>query len=82
MRQGDITLEQVPCIIVNVINNLLAFVGYISLGIIIIGGLLYTFGGVNEEWKSKGKDAVKMALFGAVVSWSAWMVVNLWLDNI
>jgi hypothetical protein len=37
---------------------------------------------VNEEWKSKGKESVKMALFGAVVSWSAWIVVNFWLDNI
>ena len=43
LRKGNMTLEQVPNIILAMTNNLLSFVGYISLGVIIIGGLLYTF---------------------------------------
>ena len=42
---------------------------------------MYVFSGVNEELKGKGKEAMKMALLGAVVSWSAWIIVNLFLDN-
>jgi hypothetical protein len=45
-------------------------VGYISLGVVLIGALMYTFGGVSEEMKSKGKEAIKIALMGAVVSWT------------
>lgn len=40
------------------------------------------FGGVNEEAKSKGKEAIKLAIIGAVVSWSAWLVVNFVIDNV
>jgi hypothetical protein len=62
-------------------NNLLSFVGYISLVTILVGSLMYVMGWVSEEMKSKGKEAVKVALMGAVVSWTGWLVVNFMLDN-
>lgn len=42
---------------------------------------MYVFAGVNEEFKSRGKQAIKVALIGAVVSWSGWLIVNFLLDN-
>lgn len=81
LRSGNIHMDQVPSIIIAITNNFLKFVGYVSLAIILIGALLYVFGGVNEEWKSKGKEAIKMALFGAIVSWSGWLLINFIIDN-
>jgi hypothetical protein len=75
-------MGQIPCIILNITNNLLSFVGTVSLVVIVWGSMQYTLGGINEEWKSKGKDAIKMALLGAVVSWSGWFMVNFVLDNV
>jgi hypothetical protein len=46
-------LSQIPGVVVAITNNLLSFVGYISLGVILIGALMYVFGGVSEEMKSK-----------------------------
>lgn len=42
---------------------------------------MYVFAGANEEFKSRGKNAMKVALIGAVVSWSGWLIVNFLLDN-
>lgn len=81
LRQGNISFSQIPGVLVAITNNLLSFVGYISLGAILIGSLMYVFGGVSEEMKSNGKNAIKVALVGAVVSWSGWLIVNFVLDN-
>ena len=81
LRQGNISFSEIPGVIVAITNNLLSFVGYISLGVVLIGALMYTFGGVSEEMKSKGKEAIKIALMGAVVSWTWWIVVNFVMDN-
>jgi len=43
---------------------------------------MYIFGGVNEEFKSTGKTAIKLALIGAIVSWSSWLIVNFVIDNL
>jgi len=42
---------------------------------------MYVFAGINEEYKSKGKEAIKLALIGAVISWSAWLIINFLIDN-
>jgi len=81
LRQGNISFSEIPGVIVAITNNLLSFVGYISLWVILIGALMYVFGGVSETMKSKGKEAIKMALIGAVVSWSGWLIVNFVIDN-
>lgn len=53
-----------------------------SLGVILMGALMYVFGGVNEEAKAKGKEAIKVALAGAIIAWSGWIIVNFILDNL
>ncbi len=82
LRQGSVDFSEIPGVIVAMTNNLLSFVAYISLGVILIGALMYVFGGVNEEMKSKGKEAIKIALIGAVVSWTGWLIINFFIDNI
>ncbi|MFA6080109.1 MAG: hypothetical protein WC753_01350 [Candidatus Gracilibacteria bacterium] len=82
LRTGNISFTQIPCIIISITNNILALVGYISLGVILIGALMYVFGGINEEYKSKGKEAFMAAILGAMLSWSAWLIINFLIDNI
>jgi hypothetical protein len=43
---------------------------------------MYVFGGINEEYKSKGKEAFMAAILGAMLSWSAWLIINFLIDNI
>lgn len=82
LRQGNIAFSEIPGVLVAMTNNLLSFVAYISLGVILIGALMYTLGGVNEKMKSKGKEAIKIALIGAVVSWTGWLIINFFIDNL
>ena len=71
-----------PGVIIAVTNNLLGYAGYVSLGVILMGALMYVFGGVNEEAKASGKEAIKVALTGAIIAWSGWLIVNFILDNL
>ncbi len=82
LRNGDISFDKIPCIIVSVASTLLSFVGYISLGIILLWALMYVFGGVSEKAKETGKTAIKMAIIGAIISWSSWVIVNFVIDNL
>lgn len=82
LRTGNIAFTDIPCIIISVADTLLSFVGTISLGVILVGALMYIFWGVNEEFKSKGKTTVKLALMGAIISWSSWLIVNFIIDNL
>lgn len=36
LRQGNISFSQIPSVLIAITNNLLSFVGYISLGVILI----------------------------------------------
>jgi hypothetical protein len=81
LREGSMKFEDIPGVLLAVTNNLLSFVAYLSLFVIIVGGLMYILGGVQEEIKSKGKQAVQVALIGAVVSWAWWIIVNFVFDN-
>lgn len=36
LRTGDIHMSEIPCIIVNITNNLLGLVGYVSIGVIMV----------------------------------------------
>lgn len=82
LRTWNLHFDDIPCIIINITNNALALVGYISLVVILIWALMYVFGGVNEEFKSKGKEAIKVAIIGAIISWSSWLIINFLIDNL
>lgn len=81
LRKWDMKFEDIPWAILAIINNLLSFVAYFSLFVIIVGGLMYILWGVKEDMKTKGKQAVQVALIWAVVSWSGWIIVNFVFDN-
>lgn len=82
LRTGNIRITEIPGVIIAVTNNLLSYAGYVSLGVILMGSLMYVLGGVNEEAKAKGKEAIKVALAGAIIAWSGWVMVNFVLDNL
>lgn len=82
LRRGDIHLDDIPSIGLAIINNLLYFVGTISIFFIVVGSLVYVFGGLTDRAKTYGKNAIIMAIIGAIVSWSAWFMVNFIIDNL
>ena len=43
LRTGNIRITEVPGVIVAVTNNLLSYAGYVSLGVILMGALMYVF---------------------------------------
>jgi len=49
---------------------------------IVVGGFLWIFSGGNEERIKKGKDAIKGGVIGLVVTLSAWVLINFFLNMI
>lgn len=82
LRKGDIHLDDIPGIGMAIINNLLVFVGTISIFFILVGALVYVFGWLTDRAKTYGKNAILMAIVGALISWTAWFMVNFILDNL
>jgi hypothetical protein len=53
LRTGNIAFTSIPCIILNIVNNLLQIVGIASIMVIVFGSLFYVFSGVSESAKEK-----------------------------
>lgn len=82
LRNGDIHIDDIPNAGLAAINNMLYLVGTISIFFILVGAVVYVFGGLFEQAKEFGKKAIRMAIIGAIISWSAWFMVNFIIDNL
>lgn len=76
IKSGRIPLWLIPFYIVRVIDFLLLAGALISVLFIVIGGYHMIVGGFYEE-KEKGKNTIKYALFGLVLTLLAYTIVNL-----
>lgn len=76
IKTGRIKLYMMPFFITNLIEFLLQVAGLIAVLFMVYGGYLYSVGGITED-KESGKNTIKHALIGLVVSLSSWIVVNL-----
>ncbi len=76
IKSGRIPLWLIPFYIVRVIDFLLLAGALISVLFIVIGGYHMIIGGFAEE-KEKGKNTIKYALFGLVLTLLAYTIVNL-----
>lgn len=81
IKTGKITLAMVPYFIKYISNYLLGMVGLIALLFTVLGGFLYTAGGLTEQ-KEKGKTYIKNALIGMGMAFLAWSIVNVILAAI
>ena len=72
---GRVSVAMVPYFITYFSNYLLGLVSMIALLFVVIGGVLWTVGGVSQQ-KEKGKAFITNALIGMVISFLAWTLVN------
>ncbi len=72
---GRVSVPMIPYFIVYFSNYLLGLVSIIALLFVVIGGFLYTLGGLSQQ-KEKGKTFIMNALIGMVIAFLAWTIVN------
>lgn len=70
---GALTLSQIAR---NVLNFLLSIVGILGIIMLVIGGIMYLTAAGNEERIETGKEIVKYAIIGILVSLAALTIVS------
>jgi len=73
---GSVTLNDIPLLIVTLIQWVLSLAGGIAVIMIMIGGFQYMAGGVTDD-KEKGKKTIIYAVAGLIVAFFAWWIVEL-----
>lgn len=76
LREGRLELNDVPFFIIQAIDLVTRIAGGIAVLALVIGGVQYMMGGLSDN-KEGGKKTVKYAIIGLLVSFLAWVVVNL-----
>ncbi|MBI4975568.1 hypothetical protein HZC20_02720 [Candidatus Peregrinibacteria bacterium] len=76
IKTGDIKLWMLPYYIRYMLEFVIGLAGLIAVGGLVYGGYLYLFAGLLED-KEKGKNAIKNAIIGLVLSLTAWSLVNI-----
>ncbi len=66
----------------NVINLLLVVAGFVSILMIIIGGITYTTSAGDANQTKRGKDTVLYAVIGLIVSIMSFAIVNFVLSKL
>lgn len=78
IRNGTISLRQIPCFIKYFAQTLIAIAGSLSVIFVMIGGYRYVLGA--DEAKDEAKRTVTYALIGLAVSLLAWILVDIVLQ--
>lgn len=78
---GRVSLAMIPYFIQYISNYILGLISLVALLFVVIGGFLYTMGGLGEQ-KDKGKAFIKNALIGMSLAFLAWTIVNVVLSAI
>lgn len=78
---GRVSLSMIPYFIKYFSNYLLGIVSIIALLFVVIGGFLYTLGGLSQQ-KEKGKTFIMNAIIGMVIAFLAWTIVNVIISAI
>ena len=50
--------------------------GFLAVLMIVIGGVRYMIGGANESERSEGKKYISSALWGLLLAFGAWLIIN------
>ncbi|RJQ30737.1 hypothetical protein C4572_03650 [Candidatus Parcubacteria bacterium] len=75
------------CDIFQLISNIVNFAAFklaspLAVLILIYGGFMYITSGGNEKNKAKGTNAFWAAIWGIVIVFGAWMIVNVILGGL
>jgi hypothetical protein len=80
IRNGTISLRQIPCFIKFFSQTLIALAGTLSVIFIMIGGYKYVLGA--DKANDEAKRTITYALIGLAVSLLAWILVDIVLQLI
>ena len=76
IKDGTVSLNDVPIMIIYWIEWLLSIAGGIAVIFVMYGGFQYMIGGLTNE-KEQGKNTLIYALSGLVVTFLAYIIVDL-----
>jgi len=79
IREGTITLRQIPCFVKFFSQTLIALAGSLSVIFVMIGGYRYSLEG-SDDSRAEAKRTITYALLGLAVSLLAWILVDIVLQ--
>ena len=79
-QTGEMTFDCIPNYIQYLIEIIVALAGTIAVIFVMIGGFKYVFSGISED-KEAGKETIKNALLGLVITGLAWVIVT-WIVSL
>ena len=79
IREGTLTLRQIPCFIKYFSQTLIAIAGSLSVIFVMIGGYRYTVEATDDS-RAEAKRTITYALLGLIVSLMAWIFVDIVLQ--
>ena len=80
IRNGNIHLDNIPCLIQGAINFFLGIAGTIAVIFVIVWAYKILFGSLSQD-KTKWKDTIIMALTGFAIATLSWFVIKILIDN-
>mgnify|MGYP007124594486 CR=1 FL=1 len=80
MREWNIHIDNIPCMIQWAINFFLWIAGTIAVIFVIIWAYKILFGSLSQD-KTKWKDTIIMALTGFSIATLSWFIIKIILDN-
>ncbi len=60
----------------NIIDFVLQLVAIIGVLMLVVGGVMFFFGGTSPNMLSKGKEVIKSTLIGLAIIFGAWLIIN------
>ncbi|MDP4008039.1 MAG: pilin [Candidatus Peregrinibacteria bacterium] len=75
LKSGQFHLFMVPYMIRYFVEVIIQLAGLVCVLFIVIGAYQYLIGSLTED-KQKGKDTIKNALIGLVITLLSWIIVN------
>jgi hypothetical protein len=81
-RTGDVDLNRIWIVVLNITDMMLQVVGYIAAGFVLYGGIRYLISNGNPDDISKARDIILKAMIGMVLAISAAAIVGFIVGNI
>jgi hypothetical protein len=79
IREGTLSLRQIPCFIKYFTQTLIAIAGSLSVIFVMIGGYRYVIEATDDS-RAEAKRTITYALIGLAVSLLAWILVDIVLQ--
>ncbi|ATU05636.1 hypothetical protein BKN14_04330 [Candidatus Gracilibacteria bacterium HOT-871] len=80
LKKGDITIDDIPNIIVNATDFFIGIAGTVAVIFIIIGAYKYLFGSLEGN-TDRGKSTILFALSGFAIAALAYFIIRFIIDN-